>query len=429
MEAGRSDAALLRYMERYQTIEENYITQVETFGLPFQMGNAGKEAREMRERLLTKGAVFRNNGKSICTGRISSACEACAKGVGCATIYISLICNRSCYYCFNPNQEEYECFSRTKSDWRRTLTNWISQEKNATHVALSGGEPLLHKEDTLEFFRLIRSNLKGVHTRLYTAGDLLDEATAEALKEAGLREIRFSLKLEDDVKTRETILSSIVLAKKYIPQVMVEMPVIPGTGEEMRTLLKRLDEIGIYGINLLEFCFPLNNVDEFAKRGFMLKYPPYETLNNYWYAGGLAVDGSETLCLELLEFSLDQKLSIGVHYCSLENKYTGQIYKQNTATSQIPATMLFSDKDYFLKTVKVFGKDIPKAVRLLNSLGEREYEENKEYGYLQFHPKHLEYLRSHGLETAISYNVIELREGGFVIRELKIQPADGGVEF
>lgn len=418
---------LRRYQELYHSIEERFISQVESLGLPFNKdgGFDGGDA-DIKARLEGKGATFRNNGKSIHTGSISSACAACAKGCGCGTIYISLMCNRSCYYCFNPNQEEYEQLSRTKQEWRQSLSDWLAQEKRVTHLALTGGEPLLHKEDTLAFFQYVKEHLPGVHTRLYTAGDLLDEATLENLQGAGLQEIRFSVKLEDDDSVRESVLEKIVLAKNYIPQVMVEMPVIPGTGAEMRTLMRRLDEIGIYGINLLEFCFPLYNAAEFQKRGFMLKYPPFETLYNYWYAGGLAVDGSERLCLELVEFALDQGISMGVHYCCLENKYTGQIYKQNTASRKIPVTMLFSSNDYYIKTIKVFGEDIPKTIRILRKKSVREYEENKEYDYLQFHPRYLKHLKGKGIAAAVSYNVMEYREDGYCMRELKLQPLENG---
>lgn len=55
---------------------------------------------------------------------------------------------------------------------------------------------------------------------------------------------------------------------------MVEMPVIPGSGEQMKALLCELDALGVDGINLLEFCFPLANAAAFRERGFTLKYPP-----------------------------------------------------------------------------------------------------------------------------------------------------------
>ena len=71
--------------------------------LPSDRANADR-----REHLRALGATFRNDDKSIVVNRISPACEACQLGVGSATFFISLRCHRSCFYCFNPNQEDYE---------------------------------------------------------------------------------------------------------------------------------------------------------------------------------------------------------------------------------------------------------------------------------------------------------------------------------
>ena len=49
------------------------------------------------------------------------------------------------------------------------------------------------------------------------------------------------------------------------------MPVIPGTIEEMKELLLDLEELDIFGINLLEFCFPLENAKAFPGKGFRSK--------------------------------------------------------------------------------------------------------------------------------------------------------------
>jgi len=77
--------------------------------------------------------------------------------------------------------------------------------------------------------------------------------------------------------------------------------------------------LGIFGINLLEFCFPWNNVDVYRQHGYKIKARPHRVLYNYWYAGGLPIAGSETVCLDLVDFALQQGLKFGVHYCSLEN--------------------------------------------------------------------------------------------------------------
>src|SRR5690606_10509589 len=151
------------------------------------------------------------------------------------------------------------------------------------------GEPLLYKDQTVEFFRHGRKLFPQAHTRLYTCGDYVDEPILQALKAATLDEIRFSIRMHDTPKAREHTLKEIELAREYIPQVMVEMPVPPGSGDEMRALLLELDRIGIFSINLLELCYPLINADEFNQRGFQAKARPFETLYDYCYAGGVPI--------------------------------------------------------------------------------------------------------------------------------------------
>ena len=101
-------------------------------------------------------------------------------------------------------------------------------------------------------------------------------------------------------------------------------------------------------------------------------------LYDYWYSGGLPVAGSETVCLDLVDFALEAGLKLGVHYCSLENKHTGQIYKQNSGQN-LPSRMYFSQKDYFLKTAKVFGEDIPAVKQVFDKSGYRDYIINEQH--------------------------------------------------
>lgn len=409
------------YASFYLDILKNFIEQVEQYGISFDKNEEiSIETKKVLNRLKQKQIIFRNDDKSIYNNFISPACEACAKGIGSVTTYISLMCHRNCYYCFNANQEEYESFHNSKRDWKSQLKHIIKTEKNINYMALSGGEPLLHKQDTVEYFNYIKNYMKNVHTRLYTSGDLLDEKLAKKLCEAELREIRFSIKLEDGLELHNTVLKKIALARQYIPEVFVEMPVIPGTFEEMKQLIFDLEKLNVDGINLLEFCFPYNNRDEYVKRGFKLKYPPFKVLYNYWYSGGLAVSESELLSLKLLEFILDNNLKIGAHYCSLENKHTGQIYRQNTIYKASLKNTIFSNRDYYLKTAKVFGKDISEVISAFSKNGIEDYEENKEYGFIQFEPEKIKYLKGTEIEVAISYNITEKRDNMTCLSELKV---------
>jgi hypothetical protein len=187
----------------------------------------------------------------------------------------------------------------------------------------------------------------------------------------------------------------------------------------MQALLLELDRLEIHSVNLLEFCFPFRNAEVFRQRGYSLKNPPYRVLYNYWYAGGLPVAGSELECLELLSFALEQGLQIGVHYCSLENKHTGQLYQQN-AGQRVPETLHFSQKDYLLKSAKAFGADVEKVKCAFRRQGFRGYTVQERYGFIEFPVSQVPALQGLGVEIGISSSVVELRGGERYIRELAL---------
>lgn len=410
--------AFLKYAKIYIDRENATLENISGFGVPFAERRRPQEKEEYLNELEKRGALIRNNRKSVVTTKISSACEACQTGVGSYTTYVSLKCHRQCYFCFNPNQDDYEFYKERKKDVNKELQELVDCGVKLRHLALTGGEPLLFKDEVVQFFELAQKIVPDAYTRIYSTGDLLDEKLLIKLKNAGLDEFRFSIKMDDSPQKIKHILGKIALAQKYIPQVIVEMPVIPGTVGEMKKLLVELDKLGIFGINLLEFCFPLVNAKEFTKRGFKLKNPPYETYYNYWYAGGLAVDGSEEACLELVKFALEENLQLGVHYCSLENKFTGQVYQQNF-NEQLDETYTFSEKDYFFKTAKAFGKD-RKRVRSLLEKRQIPFSENDDYDFIQFSVDAIPVLRNRDIEVGISSNVVEPGPGESLLREVAL---------
>ncbi|SDF71665.1 radical SAM protein [Sporomusa acidovorans] len=411
--------ALRDYLKIYQAIDLDFLEQIQAAGLAVDVP-AGRPAADKIKRLKSLGAIGRNADKSLYSNWLSPACAACRQGIDSISLYLSLMCPRHCYYCFNPNQEAYSYYLANQRDCIRELAALYKANQKLKYIALTGGEPLLHHRETIEFFRYAKSNFKRVHTRLYTAGDLLDRPLLQQLQETQLDEIRFSIKLEDSAATIRQIYEHICWAKEYIPHVLVEMPVIPGSLQKMRHLLRDLDELGVTGINLLEFCFPFHNAAEFRKRSFTIKNPPFQVLYNYRYAGGLPVSQSETACLELIEFAIREKLRLGVHYCSLENKFTEQIYQQNSRHYKLFPLTYFSPHDFFLKTAKVFGDDIPTALRELKSHKTSPYRLDKKYGYLEIPVQAVPRLKKLDLAIGLCSHIIENREGKPCLRELKV---------
>jgi pyruvate formate-lyase activating enzyme-like uncharacterized protein len=409
----------------YDEIEQEFIDGFQAAGIRFSPRNADQPTRDqLLKRLRNGGARFRNGSASVSTGQISSACMACTGDLGSKTFLLSVQCHRDCYYCFNTNQGDFEKHRWSVNDWQSELDAFdrsLDAKTPVTHIALTGGEPLIHLDETIRFFQEVRYRYPDIHTRLYTSGDLLDTEILKALEATGLTEIRFSVKLEDPPGLRGKVLDLIRRAKPYIPQVMVEMPVIPGTRPQMEALLKELDDIGIFGINLLEFGFPLHRWDEFSSRGLTVKNPPFEVLYDYGYAGGLPIFGSELLALELLDFALRQNLTLGTHYCSLANKHRDQILTTNRPFANVNPVYCLDDSDYFIKTAVVFGQDRTRLLAALRKRGSIPYYDDPGDGSLQINPRDMPSFSGLDLDFYISFNVVETHEGEPSFRELKLQ--------
>ncbi|AHJ11550.1 radical SAM protein [Sulfurospirillum multivorans] len=397
-------------IQMYNKIENDFINSIEQqYGLKFDKHNIYSS-----DRMYSPSEYI--NFKS-------SACIACEKGIDSRSDFLSLKCNKSCYFCFNPNQIDFLDNTQNIKKGQSIANHLLKENPRIQYVALTGGEPLLHKKEAINFFQRIERFNSKIHKRLYTNGELIDTFILKKLKNCNLQEIRFSIKLEDSLEKQADILEKIEEARYYIPDVIVEMPVIPKTYSHMENIITTLESIGVRGINLLEFCFPLHNEKEFIRRGFLLKYPPFQVYYNYWYSGGLAIAGSEEDSLKLLRFAKQNNFKMGIHYCSLANKHLGQIYQYNTAYP-IDKWFYLSEKDYFLKSAKVYDNDIHCVEHVLRKNNLLQYNKNDDYNFLEFHPKYITLFDMVNIDIGMSYNIIEEINSNVFIKELKIEKID-----
>lgn len=421
---------LARYRALYDGIASDFVASLASRGIDFTSVEEGcrlnRRAAALKREIVQRGGVSRNGGASVATGPLSPGCEACATGVGSMTCMLSLQCHRKCFFCFNPNQGNYQEGSQGVGDWRAELDSVAKAGKTLTHVALTGGEPLLHKADAEAFFAHARTLFPGVRTRLYTSGDLLDPSASESLKRAGLEEVRVSLKPDDGDGMWNQVLSNLAAARDCGLRTMVEMPVMPGSFDAMRRLLERLDGMGVDGVNLLELCFPLHRWEEFAQRGLRVKNPPFDVLYEYGYAGGLPIAQSEVEALRLVLFGQRQGLSLAMHYCSLGNKHRGEVYQANVSAARADGLVRLCPETFFLKTLKVFDGDRPAAKALLRARG-LPYREVEALQCVQCAPDAAAVLAEAGIDAAVSVNVRERRGGKQVMRELALLSVEEGL--
>ncbi len=418
-----NNPTLKKALREYESVGETYVKTLQDKGLKFAPAHEDDaQIEQLRSQLEARGAIMRNAGASIQVGWLSKACVECTGSGGSETFSTTFKCHRDCYFCFNYNLADYDKFVENGCPWEEGLE--AAKRKTGgkmSVIGLTGGEPLLNIDDTIAFLVRAGEMFPQAHKRMYTSGDLLTEEMAERLRDAGLDEIRFSIKQDDNDELRERVLTNMKMARDYIGSVMVEMPIVPGTEEVMHEWMRRFDENKIDGMNLLEFCFPFHSWDEFEKRGFLLRNPPFPVMYDYSYSGGLAIAGSELLCLKLMLWAMDEGLQFGMHYCSLENKHRSEMRQLNERGRNVHPCFTFDTGDFFLKTAKVFGSDIEPARALLESAGCRDFLENKREQSLSFPMHFADILRGTKIEAARSINVLETDDQGSYLREVGLE--------
>lgn len=76
-------------------------------------------------------------------------------------------------------------------------------------------------------------------------------------------------------------------------------------------------------------------------------------------------------------------LSLDVHYCSVESKHTGQVYRQNAPHAARYPLCRMSGRDHFLKSAKVFGGDRAPVSEILRR-GEVSLGDDEDFDFTEF---------------------------------------------
>lgn len=419
-----TDKALKAALDHFDKIEKDYVNALVDKGLTFAPRNSHiARVSQLRQELAKRQATFRNAGASISCGWLSKACVECTGVNGSETFSTTFKCHRNCYFCFNFNLADYDKYVQCGCPWEQELA--AAHEATGGKLAvigLTGGEPLLNLDDSIAFLKRAGELFPNAHKRMYTSGDLLTPDGAKRLAQAGLDEIRFSVKQDDPNQLRETVLDNMKMAANYIKDVVVEMPIVPGTKEVMKDWMRRFAQNGIKGMNLLEFCFPFHSWEEFDKRGFTLKNPPFDEMFDYGYSGGLAVAGSEELALELMVWALDEGLGFGLHYCSLENKHRSEIRQMNEPARNVHPIFEFDESDFFVKTAKVFGAQRDAARQILLDAQVQDVVEDDDDDTIAFAPRYASLFDGTDISPMIAFNVLDRDEQGRFLREVALKP-------
>lgn len=262
-------------------------------------------ASRLRQSLLKEiethavGPGWQFSGTKLFTHELSPGCSLCGRGDW-SCLFINGICNARCFYCPSAQKEKGQPMTSTlEFSNPRDYADYV-RHFNIKGVSFSGGEPFLTFERVLLFLKTLRSKVSHpLYIWMYTNGLLVTEDKLKALRDSGLDEIRF------DISANHYHLEGLKKAIGIIPRVTVEIPAIPEDIELTKQVIKKLHGLGVNHLNLHQIRCTAFNRERLAKRGYTFLHGP-----------GVTVLETELTALELIRYSLEQKICLPINYCS-----------------------------------------------------------------------------------------------------------------
>jgi pyruvate formate-lyase activating enzyme-like uncharacterized protein len=243
--------------------------------------------------------------KRFYTGDLAQGCRLCERGAK-LVLFVTGLCGSGCVFC--PLSEKRRdrdvawANEREVSDTADIIEE--AERMNALGAGITGGDPLLKLERTLEYISLLKKRFGGeFHIHLYT-GSPVSKGDLLLLRNAGLDEIRFHLTGYEN-HDNEMIWKSIESSINQGLNTGIEIPAIPGTEEAIASIANRLKDMGGSFLNLNELEFSDTNLDSLERLGYVLKHEL-----------SYAASGSE----ETAKKAMKQVPDFNIHFCSSSYK-------------------------------------------------------------------------------------------------------------
>ncbi|MBU0756724.1 MAG: radical SAM protein [Nanoarchaeota archaeon] len=242
---------------------------------------------------------------SYSIGALPKGCQMCTAGKK-SVFFITGLCSKDCFFCPISDEKKNNDIIYI-NEWPTGSKDDIIKEIelcSSNGIGITGGDPLLKLDRTIRFIRLLKRRFgMAFHIHIYLPLELITENKLKKFSDAGLDEIRFHPDLDD-----ETHWKNLELATKFKWNIGVEIPVIPKKEKETKRLIDFIaDKIQFLNLNELEFSD--TNYNRILEQG-------YTAIDDISYA----VHGSAELGKVLMDYILEMKYAINVHFCTAKLK-------------------------------------------------------------------------------------------------------------
>jgi pyruvate formate-lyase activating enzyme-like uncharacterized protein len=292
---------------RQKNIENNRLEYGEAYDtLTFIGVEQAREAEKNRGEIvdaLAGNVTWGFNRTKLNCQNLSNGCRLCGEGTW-SCLFINGICNARCFYC--PTEQPSKSEPMTNGIPFGTPRDYVDYMRlfKFRGASISGGEPLLTFQRTFRYISEIKKAFgDNIYLWLYTNGILADRENLSKLKAAGLDEIRF------DLSACRYQLDKVKIAVDIIPMVTVEIPAIPEDEVLLKTVIERIQHLGVAHLNLHQLrCTPYNRKN-LVQRGYTFLHGPKVTVLE-----------SELCALRTIRFVYENNIELPINYCSFVYK-------------------------------------------------------------------------------------------------------------
>jgi len=239
----------------------------------------------------------------------AEGCIQCQKGSK-MVLFVTGKCHWGCDYCplSDNRRESPDMFANERrcSDWPEVIEE--AKAMNATGTGITGGDPMLDMEKSLQAVYQLKSAFGPEHhIHLYTSIPF-DAKNCSRFASAGLDEIRFHL-LDGRLEQYRNVIEE---CDRVGINVGIELPCEPDKEDLLLQLLDQLNGTPVKFLNLNELEITVGNQQNMDVRGFNLSG-----------AMTAAADGSFELGMKLKEKA--KEMSFHLKFCSAQFKDAGQL--------------------------------------------------------------------------------------------------------
>lgn len=242
---------------------------------------------------------------------IPEGCRRCLAGEK-VVLFMTGKCTRNCPYCSLSSNRKNSPTLYANEKPCSTIQEVIkeAEESNATGAGITGGDPLINLNQTLEYAKALKSHFKNFHIHIYLPTTLISEENMKALSEC-IDEVRvhpFFLQHETNNmnKIMEEDINKMKIVSKFFSRENIgwEMPVLPDKKEKIIEFIKKSSPfIGFVNLNELE-------ISETNLETLSQKYNINEDT--------FTIAGSKEAGMEILKHC--HALNIKVHLCTARTK-------------------------------------------------------------------------------------------------------------